>query len=66
MARGDTWTAEKEEQLVALAVEGRTPQEIAQELDRSVLAVIYRLTQIAEQRSQWSRAIKLIKESKEI
>lgn len=64
--RGDTWTAEREEQLIALAMTGRTPQEIAKELDRSVNAVIMRLEQVADDRSRWSRAVKLIKESKEV
>lgn len=65
MARGDAWTAEKEEELVRLAMEGKTPQEIARIVDRSVFAVIARLSLIAEHRSRWSRAIKLIKESQE-
>jgi DNA-binding CsgD family transcriptional regulator len=63
--RGDAWTADKEEQLVALAMEGKTPQEIARLVQRSVTAVIMRLTQIAAHRSQWATAIKLIKESQE-
>jgi len=63
MAVGDTWTADKEAELVALALEGKSPQEIAKQLERSVRAVVMRLTQIAEDRSQWSRAVKLIKEA---
>ena len=63
MAKGETWTPDSEAELVRLAMDGKTPQEIANELDRSVRAVILRLTQIAEDRAQWSRALNLIKES---
>jgi DNA-directed RNA polymerase specialized sigma24 family protein len=63
MAAGDTWTPDAEEQLIKLALEGKTPQEIARLVGRSQRAVIIRLTQVAEDRSQWSRAIKLLKES---
>ncbi len=61
MASGDTWTPEAEAHLVALALEGKTPQEIAHTLGRSPTAVVLRLTQTAEFRSSWAKAIKMIK-----
>lgn len=66
MAHGDAWTPDKKEQLVSLALAGKPPEEIARITQRSVRAVIMQLSSIADDRSQWTRAIKLIKQSQEI
>lgn len=60
---GATWTGKEEEKLIALALAGKTPQDIATALDRSVAAVVIRLTSVADDRARWARAIKILKES---
>lgn len=51
------WTEEEVEQLVTFAIEGKTPEQIANFFGRSENAVICKLEAVAYQRNRWRRAV---------
>jgi len=63
MARGDRWTGEEEDKLAEMALEGKTPFEIALALDRSVNAIEIRFADIVHKRTQWKQLVDKLKES---
>lgn len=53
----NAWTDDDVELMVTAALEGRTPEQIADALGRSANAVICKLESVALNRTRWSRAV---------